>query len=503
MNRWRTLILLFVVLGAILPTLHAQEPKIPTEKFLEEGRKAFDKQQWALALEFYTAALTQDSRNEAALESAGYCQLMLGRAHQAAANLERACKLSPHDRCTVHNLAVSLYLTNSGPRAIRMLMDYLNDHPSPADEQIFNSLQYMIAKADDSTRRAAIHGEAMSFAKAFEEQLNTLRPDAARWGYLWYEKATIRELQATERKAKSQIDDANRRVTRLERDIQEASQRITQIEQRVTRGLDTADKLVTSRVKLKDLLTERDQALAEQASVQSTLGRPLIERLPVLQPGAGVPALAPISALPTTQPTTQPVPAVPQRGPVPTPPPTTQALDTSYINGVAVTSDLIVTTASSLKGASDIVIHAPGDFTCMATVSRMDLDNDLALLRLKGKTVRPIQLAKQIAPGAFTCVLYPSTHVFDLKTKEYDGSCATPGATWTVKIRILPSSAGAALIANRELIGLATRGDDPSAVPAIPVTFIRRLAGTDLDAVKEFAADPTSAVVQIEIRRPK
>ncbi|HEY0007480.1 MAG TPA: tetratricopeptide repeat protein, partial [Tepidisphaeraceae bacterium] len=182
-----------VVLSAFLalaaePLLAADDSAAPAQALLAEG-KAEE------ALTLCTAGLAKDATNVALLHTAAEASIALKQPAKAIGFLERAFAAAPKDRSVVHNLARSLYRADAQPRAIKLVRDHLAAHPKVLDEPLLDQLLYMIASADEPTRKLKAVADAAAFAEQYTKSLEAQRPGERRWGATWRPAQEVVELE--------------------------------------------------------------------------------------------------------------------------------------------------------------------------------------------------------------------------------------------------------------------------------------------------------------------
>ena len=119
-------------------------------------------------------------------------------------------------------------------------------------------------------------------------------------------------------------------------------------------------------------------------------------------------------AVPTTNPTTDAVPAATHRV-------------TSYAAAFPVAANLLVTSAEAVADATEIQVQVADGSTYPATLLRSDAGTGLALLRVPTAKFAGLNLADQFAGGKLSCVSFPEVNLFQPTAGIINGSAGTPG----------------------------------------------------------------------------
>ena len=226
----------------------------------------------------------------------------------------------------------------------------------------------------------------------------------------------------------------------------------------------------------------------------STVNPPMAPNNPPLQPPQA-PANPPVADPPQAQnPPEQPQPAAPKQ----------KVKLTIYAAAFAVSHDLVVTTAAAVDGGSKISLQTRDGNAITGEVVRVDATSGLALVRVKGAKLSHLDLGTPEA-GKVTCLAFADSNIFAPTAELLPGTAGAPAPQWMIKFTRHPRLAGAPLLQNNKIVGVAMgdRDSDMASYPAVPVEAVRTLVGADGPKNASILLDPLYAMLQVSVTKER
>jgi tetratricopeptide (TPR) repeat protein len=514
--------------------------KASLEPLLQQGTDALAAGQYQAAREAFQDAIVIDPRNARAAHGLALCFVEQKEVAKAAAMLDKALPFTTTpDRALVLNAAAANMATRTHMRAAKLTKDYLTAHPKEADEAMVNALGTALSAATASERKNRFFTDAAAFYMIANQRLEATRPGYKRFGAQWYTthdaEAKEKALAVEQKKLDSLSDTVARAEERLAGAEREYERQRNMIVQRIElpgnfymRQAESAYDAAKSNL---ELAQEKYDTLAD------SLDRPkfppeitmvAIDEIktpalstPVVVASADPPVVKPKPVVVTPKPKpVDPPPAVasntnpkPKPAVVKTPEPL--ALEpprptvprkvriTQYAAAFPVASDLVVTSAQTVKDATALQLQMADGQSLSAKLVRKDDASGLALLRVEGsRKFNPLPIADSFAGGAVTCASFPTVDLFSPAAQSINGSAAAPKEGWTVSLNIHPRLAGAPILSGGKVVGVcvAPREAERGKLPAATLEQLKAFVGADAGEPK-FAGDPAASLLQLVTTR--
>jgi tetratricopeptide (TPR) repeat protein len=549
MRLGRKAILGGLVCFTLAGTLRAQPPagvKPPTsaptarskaslEPLLQQGSDALAAGQYRAAREAFLDAIVIDPRNVKATHGLALCLVEEKQVAKAAAMLDKALTFTTKpDRALVLNAAAANMAIRSHMRAAKLARDYLTAHPKEADEAVLNALGTALSSATATERKNRFFTDAAAFYMIANQRLEASRPGYKRFGADWYPaheaEAKERALAAEQKKLDSLSDVVARAEDRLARAEREYERQRNMIAQRIElpgnyymAQAETAYDAARSNL---ELAQEKYDTLAN--SLSRPKFPPEIQMVSIDQ--TKTPAVSTAVAVASADPPVviKPKPVEVKPRPKPTEPPEKVAVTpkpvvktpeplalepprpqtprkvriTQYAAAFPVASDLVVTSAQTVKDATALQLQMLDGQSIPAELVRKDDASGLALLRVTSKKFNPLPLADTFAGGAVTCASFPTVDLFSPAAQSINGSAAAPKEGWTISLNVHPRLAGAPILSGGKVVGVcvAPREAEKMKLPAATLEQLKAFVGNDAGEPK-FAADPAQSLLQLVTTR--
>jgi hypothetical protein len=177
---------------------------------------------------------------------------------------------------------------------------------------------------------------------------------------------------------------------------------------------------------------------------------------------------------------------------------------TTYAAAFAVSQDLVVTTAAAVDGASKISLQTRDGNAIAGEVVRTDPVTGLALVRIKGVRLTYLDLGTPEA-GKITCLAFADANIFAPTAEPLAGTAPAPLPGWTIRFTRHPRLAGAPLLQNGKVVGVAMgdRDSDMAAYPALQVDAVRKLLDSDGPKTPSTLTDPLYALLQLSATKER
>lgn len=525
-DRIRTVVLFWLVMGLVLPTWAWNEKQSTPDKADDLLRRG----QVQEALNEYLEVIRTEPRNPWAYHGAGIAYDRLGRSPQAIRMMEKAYSLLPKDRVIVHNTAWVLYKGNIQPRALKIVKDHLTNNPSVPDEPLLNTLIYMLENASSETRKTRLYTETEAFAQQYTRSLERQVPGFVRWGRQWIPVQTYEEKISSNKKVQSQVDRISDKIKRLEQDLFLLNRQTPEIEMRVRRGFDHPYVLRRHLEQIHQLDDQRADLVKELdpilERIESPPRMPVPDSLRVGDSAPGLPTVESLLKMENASPTTSPATTIPAEDPtrqsmIPDPSPKrsenmneapANSQSSSEVKRVtqfgvafAVSQDTLVTSHALVNGALDITVQSQQGTTDEAKIVQSDPESGLVLLRLSRIKAASLEVAEDFTGGPVQCVAMLRMDLFHPQTSTITGQAQHPKESWNVSLTENPRFPGAPLINQGKVVGvtLADLETQAHSVPAVQTGPLNRLIRQNLGKPGPIANDPASAIFQVVVTREK
>jgi hypothetical protein len=171
---------------------------------------------------------------------------------------------------------------------------------------------------------------------------------------------------------------------------------------------------------------------------------------------------------------------------------------TTYAAAFAVSPEMLITSASAVNGANSIKLQTRDGGAVNAEVVRVDAEHGLALIRAKGLRLTFLDLGTPAA-GKVSCLAFADANVFAPAAEQLPGTAPAPGEKWTIRFTRHPRLAGAPLLQNGKVVGVAIgdRDSEMGAYPAVTADAVKKLLGDDAPATASTLTDPLWAMLQL------
>jgi tetratricopeptide (TPR) repeat protein len=507
----------------------AQRAKASLEPLLQQGTDALAAGQYKAAREAFLDAIAIDPRNVKAHHGLALCLVAMKEVAKGGAELDRAMTMTTSpDRALVLNAAAANMATNFHMRAAKVVKDYLSAHPKEIDEPMVNALGTALFAATPAERKNRFFGECASFYMIANQRLEGARPGYKRFGSDWLPARDADAKTAAIAAKQKQLDNLSDAIATAESRLEPAKKELDHQEFLVTRGETPGNYYVTrarsaydAAKAAVDAAQERYDALAgsietpkfpgeiQMVAMDQTAAPPVTTEVAVAS--IDPPAIDTVKPKPNrtkprpdkTKPTevmdTKP-PEVTLEPPRPTTP--RKVRITQYAAAFPVTTDLVVTSAAIVEDEAALQLQSADGQPIAATLVRKDDNVGLALLRVTGRTLKPLGLAESFNGGPVTCASFPTVDLFSPAAQAITGNATQPKDGWTVSLNVHPRLAGAPLIQNARVVGVcvAPRDAERAKLPAVTLDQLKTFLGADGLAGKG-SAEPVSSLLQLVTTR--
>ncbi len=518
---------------------------------LEQGRNALEARDYAAGRDAFSDALSVEADNPDALLGLGVAYMHLKDFVRARAPIERAAGSASANRVAILNMAFLQLTVNNPMRGVKSVMDYLRAHPEPLDEPMLNAMATLMVNTEERTKQQSLFQQAEQFYDQYNKKLEAARPGMKRWGTQW--------LEASQTDAKiSTWRSKLREVARLSSMLPGISARIKSLRPELakqlslqSRGWDNTAEMVQQQLSAAQSEWTTTQTQLQQARPTPEECPPiptelalvsLSETFPPGGEGANPPQLASAQGNTSASTPEEQTQTPPQQessdpptdtlmpktdgpfaklatradqstssdpvGVSPTPRrviargPQAQESNkpikvTQYAAAFPITTDLLVTSAVAVEGASSIRLQSSDGTSAPATVLRTS--DGLALLRASGRKYTPLVIGGLFTGGAVECPALASVNIFEPVANSITGTAAPAGDAWKVRLSRHPRLPGAPILAGGKVIGveLAGRDSDIAQIPAANLDQLRALLGADLPNGLGQSPNPASVIVQV------
>lgn len=171
--------------------------------------------------------------------------------------------------------------------------------------------------------------------------------------------------------------------------------------------------------------------------------------------------------------------------------------------GFAVSTNLVVTSASAVQGGRDIKVEAVDGIPRKATIVRTDPAAGLALLRTDGEAIGYVGIADSFEGGDIQCVALVRPSIFQPVVETIEGSVARPDEKWLIDLKTAPRLPGAPLVSDNRVVGV-TLAADAEQTKRIPTATPRHIAAllADLKLPAARHVFPADAIVRVTCTKP-
>ncbi len=511
--------------------------KASLDPLLQQGTDALAAGQYQAAREAFLDAIVIDPRNVRATHGLALCLVEQKEVAKAAAMLDKALSFTTTpDRALVLNSAAANMAIRAHMRAAKLSKDYLTAHPKEADEAVLNALGTALSAATATERKNRFFTDAAAFYMIANQRLEASRPGYKRFGSDWYpvHEAEAREkaLASEQKKLDSLSDALARAEDRLAGAEKEYDRQRNMIVQRIElpgnfymmqaesaydaarSNLELAqekyDTLANSlnrpkfppEIEMVSIDQTKTPAVSTAVAVASADPPVVVKPKPVEVKPKPKPIDPPVATGTGTTP--KPVVKTPEPLALEPPRPTTprKVRITLYAAAFPVASDLVVTSAQTVNGATALQLQMADGRSIPAELVRKDDASGLALLRVTGMKLNPLSLADTFAGGAVTCASFPTVDLFSPAAQSINGSAAAPKEGWTISLNVHPRLAGAPILSGGKVVGVcvAAREAERAKLPAATLEQLKAFVGTDAGQ-PQFAGDPAASLLQLVTTR--
>lgn len=536
--------------GAVSPTATLVAPVTPAPTTKRPGAKVVDAKtlqalldqgQAALAAGEYKAAadafkdvLTLDPRNVIALHGAGAAYMYLHDFAKAKEPMEKAIVANPSpDRALVMNMAVMQIAVRNPMRGAKIIKDYLTAHNKVLDEPMLNAMAIALNDADDQAKKLRLYVDCAQFYAGYNAQLEAQVPGQKRWGVDWLpaEKVDENILAVTTKQKEAdrlipQLDDAIARVEVCQKEVEHEAPL-------VSRGFFSEFDLQSARQNVLAAIAERDRLSDAYDAAVAAIPRPHLPKAlslvalndltpprvkgvtlaiaPTVQtsPEYIAPAIKPSmkrlkpaasSSGGGTGNTANQPPAPPAIEVVQVKPAEVRKVQiTSYAVAFPVSANLVITSAAALQDATSIALQTADGGALKGELVRTDESSGLALVRISGRTLSPLEISAAFPGGSVQCAGYPNVNIFNPAAELMTGFSAAPKDGWKIRLDQHPRLSGGPLLSGGRVVGveLATRDSETAAIPAATLDQLRKLVGDDLPKSPSLHPDPAGVLLQV------
>jgi tetratricopeptide (TPR) repeat protein len=504
-----------VVMACVTAVPVAAQPADP----VQAGKDALKAEEYDAAREAFTRALTADAKSVDAAHGLALVLYWQKQLPKAVQQYDKALALpgAAQDRALAINAAAAYAETKNYTRALKTLRDYLAAKPQTLDEPLVQALECVIAACDDQAKRGKVYQDAVAAADQAAKRLEAARPGYKRWGRDWIPAAEAARYASENESTRKQLQKIEADVENIDRQLAGLRRDRQALEYRVRRGFDPQYMLDSMDAKIQDLNNRRDQQISAGQRLTDNLHTPAApdDRIAAVAMGTPAPEFGPITPpappVPQDAPPEAHRPRRPGRGPATRPAdagedppiviaPPERSLPSSRPNrgggvarpvdeqrhaaGFAVTADQLIAPLGVVAGAKSVDVTSAATGRVMkADVVRVDAAAGIAVLRVKGGTLTPVAVtAEPYAGGAVKCVTFPSVDLFQPIPEALAGTSTVVGGKCTVKLDKPAKLAGAPLLVDGRVVGVALGGGADAVDVATAASIRSLLAGESLDA---------------------
>jgi tetratricopeptide (TPR) repeat protein len=512
------------------PVNRVQRAKASLEPLLQQGADALAAGQYPAARAAFQDAIVIDPRNAKAHHGLALCLVAHKEVAKAAATLDKALMLTgTPDRALVLNAMACQMAVQNHMRAAKLAKDYLTAHPKEQDEPMVNALGTALSAATASERKNRFFGDCTAFYMIANQRLEKARPGYKRFGAEWLSAsqadAKTRALAAQQKK----LDSLSDAIATSEERLGPAKKELEHQQFLLTRGEAPGNYYLTQAQSVYDAAQAAVQAAQDRYdALASTLETPKFpneiamvsmdniktpELTPVAVASAAPPPTVEIRPKPRPRPV-KPKPAAntssgnsgekPVEKPVeitlapPKPETPRKVRVTQYAAAFPVAPNLVLTSSAIIEDGVTLQLQSGDGQPISATLVRKDDTLGLALLKVEGRTLRPLALADAFNGGPVTCASYPAVDLFSPAAQAITGSATAPKDGWTISLNMHPRLAGAPVLAGGKVVGVcvAPRDAERNKLPAVTLDQLKTFLGSDVGPVQA-AGDPASSLLQL------
>lgn len=563
MRTWMwTLILCAAVIGGAGSAVSAQpatapssisssgtnaDPKKQIDSLVQQGTDALAVGDAKVARDSFADAAQLDPKNSRAMHGLAIAYFNLGDFAKSGSAIDKVLAMpGAIDHAMAFNAGV-IQIQNKAPmRAAKITREYLNAKPLPLDEPVANVLGLSLAKADAQAMKNTYYVDTKAFYDRYIKRLEAANPGFMRWGAQWLPADEAQAKLKTNAAAQMKVNDLNKSLADIDTDLNNAKTKLAFAESPAGRMQggngrhslrDNIDRLEARKVdKTKDLNDAVAALLPMDPIPDTTSLLPMDAPVPPVMMPTTKPVVVvavsddpPKNATPDhlkvgrhpTDPSRPPTPGpinpgtkpdpidkpavvVPAPPAIPDPPQHRRVRLTTYAAAFPVANDLLITAAAAVDGAEDIKLQTRDGNVLTATVVRTDPSTGLALVRVKGLRMAFFDLSEPEA-GKLECAAFPEVNIFNPVGELLPCTAPAPSAHWTIKFLKQPRLAGAPLIQNGRVVGVAmgSRDSDLNAFPALTVGAVKSLLGQDTPRNAGQNPDPVSVLMHLSATRER
>lgn len=509
------------------PTARSKASLAP---LLQQGTDALAAGQYQAAQEALLDAIAIDPRNVKASHGLAMCLVGKGEVAKAALLFDKTLTLTTApDRALVLNAAAANMAVQMHMRAAKLVKDYLVAHPKEQDEPMLNALGTALSTATAAERKNRFFTDCAAYYMIANQRLEAAQPGFKRFGSDWYTAHEADAKAAAMATQQKKLDSLSDTVALAEERFAGAQKEYDRQKGFIAQRAELPGNYYMMRAEAAyDFAKSNLEAAQEKYdALANSLEKPKFppEILMVALDQTATPALStPVAVAATDPPKPKPV-AV--KKPKPVDPPTVAGTNTvgktappltlepprpqtprkvritQYAAAFPVASDLVVTSALTVKNASALQLQMADGQSVSAELVRKDDATGLALLRVTGnKKFNPLTLADAFAGGAVTCASFPTVDLFSPAAQSIAGSATAPKEGWTISLNQHPRLAGAPVLAGGRVVGVcvAPRDAERAKLPAATLEQLKAFLGADVGEAK-FAGDPTASLLQLVTTR--
>jgi Tfp pilus assembly protein PilF len=494
-----------LALGAVSAT-PTTSPTSPTTRkaelaasFIASGMNALLAHDAKAARDAFDDALRLDPGNTLASQGLGIAYLQLSSPKRAVKYLQPLAGRAGNDGALAINYAAACVAMKEPMPGAKVLREYMQSNPG--DEEAATALQVSLNAAQGVARQSRFYADATTFLSAYLDKLGASHPGQKRWGDQWVPADQADQKAQTLAAAQQHIEQIHKEQAAAERQITALQSEIAAT-RRTGHTLEHLDQL---RNKLHEAQNARDAKKTELAKATAAMpSAPIADQIAPV-PIVGTARLASASMSPPSAPamaiaTTRPAAANAAGANV-----SVQVAALAHGGGpriisrnavaFAIAPNLLITSADVVAGASEIRLKSSdGTDVIQAKVDSLDEASGLALLKVEGKKLPCLALADKFPSGAISCVGFPQVALFTSGAQTIAGTLQPSGAA---SFSQHPRLAGAPLLSRGQVAGveLASRDDEPSAIPIATLAQIQKLIGDRAGAEGAATASPPSLAV--------
>ena len=512
------------------PVNGAARAKASLEPLLQQGADALAAGQYPAARAAFQDAIAIDPRNVKAHHGLALCLVAHKEVVKAAATLDKALTMTnAPDRALVMNAMACQMAAQNHMRAAKLAKDYLTAHSKDIDEPMVNALGTALSAATASERKNRFFSDCTAFYMIANQRLENARPGYKRFGAEWLSAsqadAKTRALAAQQKKLDSLSDaiaTAEERLAPAQKELEhqqflltrgeppgnyylmQAQARFDSAQAAVQAAQDRYDELAatieTPRFPSEVAMVSMDSVKAPEltpVTVASVDPPPTIEVKPKPRPRPVKPKPA-ANTTPgnSTEKPVEPPVEITLAPPKPVTP--RKVRITQYAAAFPVAPTLVLTSSAIIEDGVTLQLQSNDGQPLSATLVRKDDTLGLALLKVEGRTLRPLALADAFNGGPVTCASYPAVDLFSPAGQAITGSATAPKEGWTISLNMHPRLPGGPVLAGGKVVGVcvAPRDAERNKLPAVTLEQLKTFLGTDVAPVRA-AGDPAGSLLQL------